>query len=283
MGGFIVYCGSYFNSRFCFISLLLIYYASSSILAFRNITFSIYGRKYEELEIIISTLERFVATVFARWYEKSRMWLVLAFALNVTSVLVYIEFANRHRLQATIPTRNVQLLFALLSTLSLFLLLFVNRIKSRNGRARSALSERYQVTENIKALRIMVPVSCLDTSVQIMFLATDIFLNIGQVLNLNNCYDDDWYLTKFLVFRMISFVMQYSIPPTVIFHFSSFLSCTSIRRGPVKRLTPVSPSSDSSPFSVVTIQNVFGMTVSGDDYGPQGQDTHFRNLYSQWS
>uniref|UniRef100_A0A8R1HTM2 Uncharacterized protein n=1 Tax=Caenorhabditis japonica TaxID=281687 RepID=A0A8R1HTM2_CAEJA len=231
--------------------------------------------------VIISTLERFVATVFSRWYEKSRLWLILAIALIGVSVLVYIEFTNRHRLQATIPSRNIQLLFALLCTLSLLLLLVVNRTKSKKGTAKSALSERYQVTENIKALRIMIPVSCLDTIVQVMFLCTDIFLNMAQMLNLNNCYDDNLYLTRFLIFRLVGFVMQYSIPFIIILHFSSLR--TMIQRRPKKRTTSVSPSSVAGPFPIVTIQNVLGITVSGDDYGQQGQDAHFRNLYSQWS
>ncbi|CAI2354755.1 unnamed protein product [Caenorhabditis sp. 36 PRJEB53466] len=303
---------------FCFLVLFLFYFMSTSVLAVRNITFSIYRQNFDELSsttdriiaycekiyialiyfippmITIGIFERLSATVFSRFYEKSRPWTVLALALLAMSALVYIEFANRHVMQATIPTRNVQVVFALVCTGSLFVLLIANRSKSKTGRARSALSERYQVTENIKALRILIPVVCLDTLIQIGFLGADIFLNVGQVLNLNYCYDDDVYLDKFLAFRLkpyelcpciaqakrehvfqLGFAMQYSIPLTVIFHFS-LLSFR--RRGVVRRATPVSPSQENPPFYVVTIRNVFGTTVSGAYNGTHGQDTHFRTL-----
>ncbi|KAF1752029.1 hypothetical protein GCK72_018583 [Caenorhabditis remanei] len=291
---------------FCFIVLLLLYFFSTTFLAIRNITFTFYGDNYGPVErtadviirsseriymafnffipplIAIGIIERLYATSLSRFYENSRPWLTLGFGLVCATILVYIEFSNRHAIMATIPTRNIQALFAITCSVSLFLLLIANRSKSKSGRAKSALSERYQVTENLKALRIQIPIVCIDTAVQVMFLCSDVFLNTAQVLNLNYCYDDDYYLKKFATFRLIGFTLQYLIPFIVLFHFSQFC-CNTIRRRPVKRLTPISPSPETVPSNVVTIRNVFGITLSGDDQGPVGQDVHFRNLYAQWN
>ncbi|CAB03325.1 G protein-coupled receptor [Caenorhabditis elegans] len=291
---------------FCFFSLLLLYYSSTTFLAIRNITFSFYGENYGKAPriadhvvincerfymaisyfipplIAIGIIERIFATAFSRFYEKSRYWMTLGYALVFACILVYIEFANRHVMMATIPTRNIQVLFAIICSWSLILLLFINRSKSKSGRAKSALSERYQVNENLKALRIHIPVVCVDTGIQIMFLCSDIFWNTAQVLNLNYCYDDNIYLHKFVVFRLIGFILQYFIPFIILHRFSQ-MCCNSLRRRPVRRSHPISPSPGTSPSSVVTIQNVFGMTLSGEANGPAGQEAHFKNLYAQWN
>uniref|UniRef100_A0A1I7SY81 G_PROTEIN_RECEP_F1_2 domain-containing protein n=1 Tax=Caenorhabditis tropicalis TaxID=1561998 RepID=A0A1I7SY81_9PELO len=289
---------------FCFLVLLLLYLISSIFLTIRNVTFSIYGdnEKMDRISdlvvmnsekfymavnffippmIAIGIIERIFATTLSRSYEKSRPWTVLGFGLVAASLLVYLEFSNRHALMATISTRHIQVLFAILCSCSLFILLWKNWSKSKSGRAKSALSERYQVNENLKALRIQIPVVCIDTAIQIMFLSTEYVWRIAQVLNLNRCYDDDVYLIKFAALRLLGFILQYFIPFIVLFH-TSFICCNSLRRRPVKRPTGVSPS-PGTIAAVGTIRNVIGITLTAAEYGPAGQEAHFRNLYAQWN
>ncbi|ULT88262.1 hypothetical protein L3Y34_007450 [Caenorhabditis briggsae] len=305
---------AFYNSRknfhplfsFCFLTLLTLYYTSTTILAIRNIIFSIFGDNFQQPErnadiiirncerlymainfyipplIAISILERLIATTFSRYYEHARPWYLLAIGLFCASILVYIEFSNRHVLLAAVSTKNIQTLFAITCSVSLCLLLLANRAKSKHGRAKSALSERYQVNENVRALRVQIPVVVIDTVIQTMFLCSDMFWNAGQVLNLNNCYDDDWYLNKFTAFRLIGFTLQYFIPCIVMFHFTQFC-CNSIRRRPNRRIKSVSPHPETTPITVLSIRNVLGMPLTGEHVGASGQEAHFKNLHDQWN
>ncbi|CAL2042345.1 unnamed protein product [Caenorhabditis brenneri] len=291
---------------FCFIVLLTLYFFSSTFLALRNVTFSMYGYNYDKMDslantiiayserfymainffippiIAIGIIERLIATTLSQSYEKSRPWMLLGFGLVIASVLVYIEFSYRHDFNSTISTR-IQVLFAILCSFSLLLLLSANISKSKKGKANSALSERYQVNENLKALKIQIPIVCIDTGIQIMFLCSDVSLNVGQVLDLNKCYDDELYLNKFGAFRLIGFTFQYFIPLIVLVHFSPFC-CYAIRRGPSKRQCGVSPSQEApNGTSVITIRNAFGVPISGVEFGRAGQDAHFKNLHAQWN
>ncbi|PIC25713.1 hypothetical protein B9Z55_018537 [Caenorhabditis nigoni] len=305
---------AFYNSRknfhplfsFCFLTLLTLYYSSTTILAIRNIIFSIYGDNFQQPErnadliikncerlymainfyipplIAISILERLIATTFSRYYEHARPWYLLGIGLACASILVYIEFSNRHELLAAVSTKNIQTLFAITCSVSLCLLLLANRAKSKHGRAKSALSERYQVNENVRALRVQIPVVVIDTAIQIMFLCSDMFWKAGQVLNLNNCYDDDRYLNKFTAFRLIGFTLQYFIPCIVMFHFTQFC-CNSIRRRPNRRIKSVSPHPETTPITVLSIRNVLGMPLTGEHIGASGQEAHFKNLHDQWN
>ncbi|CAI5452951.1 unnamed protein product [Caenorhabditis angaria] len=259
-----------------FLALISLYLVSSIALCFRNLLTGIWNWSenakidfvvtyIEKIYIIfnyfiqpciaIGVIERIIATILYTKYEKLRLWWIFVILFLVSCGLVYLEFTLRHRILSSISTRHIQAILSIFITILLISLLVINRQKTRiSTTVKSNLSERYQLTENVKVLRIYIPIIAIDSIIQIFFLITDLFFDIG-----------------FLIF--------YSIPILILRHFRGPFDFCCLRRKMRK-----SPKENSvTPYTDrVQVKNVFGENLTAHEHGKIGQDVHFQNLFMQW-
>ncbi|EYC00612.1 hypothetical protein Y032_0114g439 [Ancylostoma ceylanicum] len=161
-------------------------------------------------------------------------------------------------------------ILAILIIASLTILLLINRklILSFRGGRRS-LSTRYQLTENVRALRLAVPVVVLDTLVTSADLIASNFFDIAVEFEPKKCSTHAHYLLFYIVFRLASVAFELCIPVAIVRHeslskvLSAYCHKREVHLGKEKR--------------AVTITNVLGMNIQG------GNDDHFGQLRQQWS
>ncbi|CAB3396515.1 unnamed protein product [Caenorhabditis bovis] len=215
------------------LSLLLVYTFGSTTQVIRNISFFALPSKFsietrsssvrniEKMFVIldfmvqpfvlIGLIERLCATIFVSKYENWRPWVVLACAYTAACYVVSVEFEHRKDLENSNITKKIQAIFALVTSLGLIVLLTANRIMIKASAGKSKLSRRYQLVENVKALRLYVPIIVIDSTVQWILLATDTFFHVSYVLDLNLCYDVHQYLKKFLLLRVVRNVLGQTV------------------------------------------------------------------------
>ncbi|VDP48850.1 unnamed protein product [Heligmosomoides polygyrus] len=72
---------------------------------------------------------------------------------------------------------------------------------------RRSLSTRYQLAENVRAVRLVVPVIILDTMVTLVDLISSRFFDVGMMFDAVKCSNKN-YVTTFLICRLVGPLMQ---------------------------------------------------------------------------
>ncbi|CAB3396518.1 unnamed protein product [Caenorhabditis bovis] len=184
--------------------------------------------------VVVGLLETLTATIFASKYENSRHW-VIFFLLQVLSCLI--------------------------------ILFYVNRRLSFNSRHKSALTVRYQLTENVKALRIFVPFVIIDNCISLMYVFSSIFFNVDVNFDIESCRKYASYMVMFFVFRIILILAQFSMPVIVVKLHSSMWS----------RVQNYCRKPENEQNKVLKINNVLGMDVAGIE------TDYFTQLQTYWA
>ncbi|KAK6732406.1 hypothetical protein RB195_016658 [Necator americanus] len=122
----------------------------------------------------------------------------------VTGIVIYIklDLMKRDHLLEEI----LQFAISMIIIVMLVFLLYMNvrltqLLQGGNGR----LSTRYQLIENIKILRLLVPVVVFDTTVCAVDLIGAVFFNIQPAFNKIDCSNSAFYLPAYFVFRLVSY------------------------------------------------------------------------------
>ncbi|KAK6019014.1 hypothetical protein OSTOST_15366 [Ostertagia ostertagi] len=110
----------------------------------------------------------------------------------------------------------VQLALSCVILTSLSILLVVNwhlRIATRGQRP---LSFRYQISENIRVLRLLTPVVLLDTGVTTTDMVGNMFFQVSPEFEAEKYKSDHGYLQAYIVLRVAAIVFEYCIPVVIV-------------------------------------------------------------------
>ncbi|KHJ82434.1 hypothetical protein OESDEN_17872 [Oesophagostomum dentatum] len=149
----------------------------------------------------------------------------------------------------------------------LIALLAVNRRLTLSTRGVRSLSSRYQITENVRALRLLVPVVVLDTSITATDMIGSQIFGVLPIFETRKCLTIKAYMVAYIVLRLAAVVLQYGIPVFIIRH-------ESIRKViPVSWLRKKVNSKGSGPLEVnIMVEKVFFEKLSTCQCGNGGRD-----------
>ncbi|UMM34063.1 hypothetical protein L5515_007295 [Caenorhabditis briggsae] len=225
--------------------------------------------------VVIGLIERLCATIFVSAYEHSRYWIVYVIGQVLGIGVVYYENVLMENGDYNDTAKNVQFGLSICICVCLVILYFVNRYLTLNSRHKSKLTVRYQLAENVKALRIFVPFIIVDNSISILFVFSMIFFEVDFNINLEVCRNLPGYKISFAVFRTILLVTQLFMPLLVVRQHSSIWN--QIKTQLARRKPTVRQSIDGDPNNkVLKINNVLGMDIAGSNVD------YFTQLKAQW-
>ncbi|VDO08718.1 unnamed protein product, partial [Haemonchus placei] len=145
-------------------------------------------------------MERFLATVFSKTYEFRRNWFILLLGQVAVGIFIFLHI-HVYRLGGTIVDM-VQLGLSFVILTCLVVLLVVNRRLHLSTRGRRSLSNRYQISENVRALRLVAPVVLLDAGVTIADMTGTLFFDVQPAFDRGN-YESgsNRYLVAYILLR----------------------------------------------------------------------------------
>ncbi|KAF1752036.1 hypothetical protein GCK72_018590 [Caenorhabditis remanei] len=272
-----------------FFLILLAYTTSNFILFFRNLLefffinefiFSILefilvsANYYTQPIVILALLERLAATVFVSNYEKSLQWIPYLIGQFICIIFVVLMSLSQHEGNLI---NNIQIVLSFVICSCLVALFLVNRYKTANSVGKSTLTTRYQLAENIKALRIFVPFIVLDNVISLMFVITSYTISIARKFDEDECNKSSSYVPIFTVFRTIAILIQISMAVIVVYMHESmkvwnWRDC--YRRS--NRSQDVSITANRPDR--LKIKNVLGKNIVEQETG----ENYFAQLSKQW-
>ncbi|WKY09492.1 hypothetical protein Q1695_002115 [Nippostrongylus brasiliensis] len=98
----------------------------------------------------------------------------------------------------------------------LALLLLFNRRLTLSTRGVRPLTHRYQITENIRALRLVAPVVLLDTSVCAVDMLGSVAFDVLPNIDAEIYRRESTYLPAYIVLRAAAILLQYGIPVVIV-------------------------------------------------------------------
>ncbi|CAD6199852.1 unnamed protein product [Caenorhabditis auriculariae] len=215
-------------------------------------------------QVVLVLLERFYATCRVRTYEFSRPWsiLIVCQVLGVIISLIHVHLQLDGNADTAKKSRSqvVLCLASLLIVVLLTWLLLANRRLSLNARAKASLTHRYQLNENIKALRMLVPVVVLDSAISVNDVLAYVLFDVDAMFSVEQCQRRSYYTPALCIFRLFSMAFEICIPIFVLRHYSNFLRDLRAYTFRSKRKRSfVGPSHNN----VLKIKNVLGMDIVG--------------------
>ncbi|CAJ0957007.1 unnamed protein product, partial [Mesorhabditis belari] len=155
-------------------------------------------------------IERIVATFFVEKYEQIKPYPALIITVCISfgfgGILIVVNLGDE--LSFVLFGLSVGDLFILCG------LLYLNRFNIRRCNS-NVLSRKYQLTENIRILRILIPLTLLDNCVTITDFITEQFFNVNYIFDPKQCHRKD-YIILFIVLRPWSILFELLIPLTII-------------------------------------------------------------------
>ncbi|VDM52311.1 unnamed protein product [Angiostrongylus costaricensis] len=185
--------------------------------------------------ICCCVIERLVATIMMNTYEHNRRWFPVMLSQPFASYL-YFFFLRKLRygvvsslgFQITLGITSIfmgdefvralsTLAFYLLNILGLIVLLFVNyRITRVLAGSGASLTTRYQITENIRTIRVLLPAVIFDSLVSITDILAMICFDLNPIFDEKRC-TEDYYVAAFYGFTTTSAVLEFLIPISLLF------------------------------------------------------------------
>ncbi|EYC00632.1 hypothetical protein Y032_0114g449 [Ancylostoma ceylanicum] len=222
---------------------------------------------YLTCTVTTCVVERSFATIFSSTYEYCRYWQVFIVGQLLSALVIFLHVHVYHI--GGIISDMIMLCLSVLILTCLIALLVVNRRLTLSTRGLRSLSCRYQITENVRALRLLVPLVLFDTCVSVADMAGTLFFNVRPEFQPRNCASSPLYLPAYIVLRLSAVILQYAIPVCIIRH-------ESVRKVVTMRCSRVSTSSQSSEH--FEIKNVLGTILSKEG----SQKNYFNYLHQQW-
>ncbi|CCQ25713.1 Serpentine Receptor, class T [Caenorhabditis elegans] len=221
--------------------------------------------------VVIGLIERLCATIFVSSYEHSRHWFMYIIGQGLGVGVVYYENFLVNNGQYNDTAKNVQFGLSICICICLVILFFVNRHLTFNSRHKSVLTVRYQLAENVKALRTFVPFVVVDNCLSVLFVLSMILFKVDFNIDLDVCRSHPGYTVSFALFRAILLLTQLFMPLLVVKQHSSIwnqIKPLMERRKPTVRQS-IDPDQNK-------INNVLGIDIVGSNVD------YFTQLKVQW-
>ncbi|CAJ0590086.1 unnamed protein product [Cylicocyclus nassatus] len=208
-------------------------------------------------------LERLVATCCFKFYEKNRMWHLLLLSVPLCTLFTILN--SSLKLDFAGSGAFVVLSYYTAQTLVLLLLLYVNRSMTKKYTGLGVrLCMRYQLAENIRAIRVFLPMIVFDTLISLLCATAD-YLQFNFVFQPKLCQQDPYYLPVYISVVLTSSLLELC-EAVVIFI-----------RSPTVRFTRVRNKIAGGKYTP-SVVNVFGSDLIFE----QTYRNHFDDLSKIW-
>ncbi|CAL2037068.1 unnamed protein product [Caenorhabditis brenneri] len=194
--------------------------------------------------------ERSYATFYATNYENSRRCYFI-----ICTGLTYADASS------DLGRKINSVCYGLFCAVTTAILIIINRwLVKKSSAAKCNLSERYQLTENIKALRLLLPFVVSISGNSIILSVGIVAFNIDTVFNLPICRLVPYYLPIFYFIIIVTTIFNLAAPLYVLFH----------NRKPLQ----------NQKIGVAEIRNVLGVNIVGDG---MDKEQYFQQYKTQWA
>ncbi|XGW05863.1 hypothetical protein V3C99_016318 [Haemonchus contortus] len=217
---------------------------------------------------VLLLIERFVASCFPMQYEKARPWKAFWLA---QPICLLISYGVIYSARITISSED-DIQQAILFVIQLFIavmvvvLMIYNRWRTKKSIGiGTKLTTRYQLAENIRALKILIPVIFFDLSLTICDILSRVMLVVAAETNCSLGVFGIFYV----IFKFASFLCQLCVPISFIFFHPVFKRYRKIRS-----LFHLKSQGDER----VVIRSVLGTTINRCD----NTDDYFSSLRKKW-
>ncbi|CAD6199856.1 unnamed protein product [Caenorhabditis auriculariae] len=225
---------------------------------------------YMQPLVVLSLLERILATARVSTYENSRHWIAYACGQIICVVFVYFEYTEFSGISEI--RQYITLTLSTVITLCLLALLWINSRLTVLAMAKENLTTRYQLAENIKALRTYIPFIAIDNIVSVTFGLSNKFLNVDYIFDEETCLKQPSYLTLFFIFRTYIILAQLVMPATVVWYHET------LRAKFFAIFRKISGVAPAVVLGTVKIRNVLGKEIATS----VSQNDYFNQLQNQW-
>ncbi|EYC42988.1 hypothetical protein Y032_0508g2711 [Ancylostoma ceylanicum] len=157
-------------------------------------------------------VERLLATVMMRTYEHNRRWWPVALSQPFAIGLAVGNFFLPNLFSRSLTMLS---LYAL-NILCLIALLLINyRITTALTGSGASLSTRYQITENIRTIRVLLPTVLFDALVSVVDVCGSIIFEVHHIFEISRCSDDN-YIKFFYGFTTLSAIFEFLVPLSLL-------------------------------------------------------------------
>ncbi|EYC31645.1 hypothetical protein Y032_0003g1165 [Ancylostoma ceylanicum] len=215
-------------------------------------------------------IERIVASCYTSRYESSRPWAFMLLAQTLCITISVTIVSSQHWFQHFEDFKQWCLLgLQSFIIVVLIVLLVINWLRTEREIGNGHLGFRYQMAENINALRIVIPVIMLDALITVVDTLCKIIFSVDIMFEPSMC-DKNNYVIIFVVSQALRVGIQASIPLSILFLHPS------IRKAVVVKLCgKFAPQRNSSQFE---LRNVLGRKICS----AQSAEKHFSRLRAEW-
>ncbi|KAL6744073.1 hypothetical protein Aduo_017047 [Ancylostoma duodenale] len=219
---------------------------------------------------VVILIERIVASCYTSRYETSRPWAVILVAQTLCVGISVIVVSSQQWVQNFDDFKQWCLLgLQSFIILVLIVLLVINWLRTEREIGNGHLGFRYQMAENINALRIVIPVIVLDALITVVDTLCKIMFSVDVIFDPNLCGDDN-YVTIFAISQVFRVGLQTTIPLSILFLHPS------IKKAVVVKLCGKFCSTRNS--GQFELRNVLGKKICST----QSTDKHFSQLRAEW-
>ncbi|CAJ0939398.1 unnamed protein product, partial [Mesorhabditis belari] len=229
---------------------------------------------------VMCTLERLFATFYFRDYEGRRPWFFLVSAFTLGGLFSIGVIANMGDGSTptffSTPVQNILYLSSAISLIISFFVVILNihLMRKNSGDRHSTLTSRYQLTENIKAVRIVLPFIFIDNLITLTDLLTAKYLNVSSFYNSSMCLASyDRYVIVFTGIATIRHLLVLAMPLSILLFNSTIYRPIIDLMKHFFHLRRPKRIANKNEF-----KNVLGKTIT---FG-QSQDEYFAQLAKSW-
>lgn len=216
-------------------------------------------------------VERLAATVLMKTYEYNRRWWTLVLSQPFAVGVALVNFF----LSDTVSRVVVMIALYAMNIMCLVVLLYVNyRITTALAGTGAALSTRYQVNENIRTIRILLPTVLCDALVSVVDVSGSLLFDIQHVFQQGRCAEEN-YIAAFYGFTSASAIFEFLVPLSLLLSHPAYRrhSLLLYERQPMR--IPHSIAKDKTLPKVI---NVLGIEIAN-----AGEQAYFENLSRVWN
>ncbi|CAB00855.2 Serpentine receptor class gamma [Caenorhabditis elegans] len=204
--------------------------------------------------------ERTFATFYAKGYENSKRYFFVIICVLVCAGFSGITLAVDA--DSDFGQKYSSLSYGVFCIVTTTMLFFVNRsLVKKSSASKCNLSERYQLTENIKALRLFLPFSMAISGNSMVLSMSMLLFHIDTVFNFPICQKVPSYAPIFLCIIFTTTIINLAAPLYVFYH---------------NRKTRM-----LQKIGVAEIRNVLGVNIVGNGMGNDEQ--YFQHYKTAWA
>ncbi|XGW01822.1 hypothetical protein V3C99_014148 [Haemonchus contortus] len=216
-------------------------------------------------------VERLVATILMKTYEYNRKWWPVALSQPFAIMVAIVNFFIRN---ITSKVISMMALYAL-NIVCLIILLCVNyRITRALAGTGATLSTRYQITENIRTIRVLLPTVLCDAMVSAIDVSGALYFDLQHVFQVTRCTEEH-YIAAFYGFISASAIFEFLVPLSLLLSHPAYRrhSLLLYERQPMRIQQTV--IKDKTLPKVI---NVLGIEIAN-----AGEQAYFENLSRVWN